>query len=335
MSAGEEDIPKCDLPAKKKPARSPKARASSKSDKKPTRKPARRKPARRKPAAKPAADPAPAWDAKAEAAAAKASALAKQKKAAGPIEAPEGAIVIPGVSKRVRKKPEPPEGVKPHVETAAEKRERAKALREEVRKEEEEAAKAAEKRAREEVARVRAKADRVMNEEVFLDMLLLHADGLTLRQICRMPGMPSRMSFNNYVNCEDEEEAARRIGRLARARELAMDEIADEVVDIVDDGSNDWIERETDGITHYELDREHISRSKLRAETRLKLLAVWDSARYGNKVRHEDADGKPLRGAGMTAGDLAIGLAKLVEAARRNDLSLGEGVIIDQEPREA
>ena len=55
---------------------------------------------------------------------------------------------------------------------------------------------------------------------------------------------------------------------LARARELQAENIADEVVDIADDGQNDWMDRETvKGVI-----REHVQRSRLRVNTRLCLL---------------------------------------------------------------
>ena len=300
---GAPDIPKCDLPARKKPARaaSPKAKGKAKDP--------------------PAASE---WDAAEEARKAREAVAAKSRKK-GLIEAPEGAVVIPGVSKRKRVKPEAP----PVEETREPRKERTARLREEAKALEDSAA----ERARRILDEAKAR-DRVpMTDELFFEMLVLVAGGMTLRQICRMPGMPSRTTFHVYVNCEDQSLAALRSERLARARALGLETIAEAVIDIVDDGSNDWIEREKDGATLVELDREHISRSKLRAEMRLKLLAVWEPTRYGARLTHSDADGQPLRGSGMTASDLAIGLAKLVEAAKRNDLALQPaGVIIDQDP---
>lgn len=222
-----------------------------------------------------------------------------------------------------------PEATIPPVEEKREtKRERTARLREEIKASED----CAEERARKILAEAKSRTMVPMNEELFFDILSLIAQGQTLRQILRMPGMPSRPTFTSYVNCEDQDQARLRFDRLARARALGLEEIAEEVVDIVDDGSNDWIEREKGGATVMELDREHIARSKLRAEMRLKLLAVWEPTRYGARLNHADADGKPLRGNGMTASDLAIGLAKLVEAAKRNDLALPGGVTIDQDP---
>src|SRR5690606_5641563 len=100
----------------------------------------------------------------------------------------------------------------------------------------------------------------------------------------------------------------RRLARYARARRLGFDEIAEEGLEIIDDGSNDYIERERDGVPEIVLDREHIQRSKLRFEGRMKLLAVWDPRRYGDLLKVGDPDGNPLQQKGETSiSDMAIG----------------------------
>lgn len=70
-----------------------------------------------------------------------------------------------------------------------------------------------------------------------------------------------------------------------RAREDGFDALAEETLQIADDDSRDWEPVRTDGvITGIKVDGEHVQRSKLRIETRLKLLAKWDPRRYGDKV---------------------------------------------------
>lgn len=72
---------------------------------------------------------------------------------------------------------------------------------------------------------------------------------------------------------------------IVRSRKAGFDAIALECLDIADNTSNDTKlvgEGETPGCN-----AEWISRSKLRVETRLKLLAKWDPKRYGDKVQTE------------------------------------------------
>ena len=66
---------------------------------------------------------------------------------------------------------------------------------------------------------------------------------------------------------------------------MGFDAIAEECLDIADNASNDWMTREgKDGETSWQVNGEHIQRSKVRIETRLKLLAKWCRQRYGEGI---------------------------------------------------
>lgn len=105
------------------------------------------------------------------------------------------------------------------------------------------------------------------------------ANGVPLREVCRRDGMPNWRTVYDWLEA-DEEFAA----RFARAREVGFDAIAEETLDIADDGTNDWVERKRqDGSIEEVVNSEHIQRSKLRIETRLKLLAKWNPKKYGDK----------------------------------------------------
>lgn len=62
-----------------------------------------------------------------------------------------------------------------------------------------------------------------------------------------------------------------------------FDQLAHECLEIIDDGRNDWVERQaSDGRSlGWQVNTEAILRSKARVDTRLRLLAVWDRAGYG------------------------------------------------------
>jgi hypothetical protein len=72
--------------------------------------------------------------------------------------------------------------------------------------------------------------------------------------------------------------------------------MADEIVEIIDDGRNDWMERldkEGQGIG-WSLNGEHVARSKLRAEKRQWLLSKALPKIYGDKLALTDPDGGAL-----------------------------------------
>jgi transposase-like protein len=107
-------------------------------------------------------------------------------------------------------------------------------------------------------------------------------DGIPLAETCRKLGL-ARSTV--YYWAEKYDDFA---GRIARARVVGFDAIAEETLQIADDATNDWMERNAgeDAPASYVPNGEHISRSKLRIETRLKLLAKWDPKRYGDKLAH-------------------------------------------------
>ncbi len=83
----------------------------------------------------------------------------------------------------------------------------------------------------------------------------------------------------------------------ARARDIGLDVMADEILEISDDGSNDWMERlDKDGeATGLQLNREHVQRSRLRVDTRKWILGKLAPKRYGDKLQHTGDGGGPIR----------------------------------------
>ncbi len=103
--------------------------------------------------------------------------------------------------------------------------------------------------------------------------------GEPLRQICRDEHMPS---WDAVYDWEDKYPELKQ--RIARARERGEEAIAQECFEIADKGTNDWMETNAKDDMGYKLNGEHIQRSKLRIETRLKLLAKWNPRKWGEKV---------------------------------------------------
>jgi len=104
------------------------------------------------------------------------------------------------------------------------------------------------------------------------------SQGEPLRQICRDDRMPAWQTVYGWKAAH--EDFAKRI---AHAREAGFDAIAEECLEIADETAFDTVIGENGDRAN----TEWISRSKLRVETRLKLLAKWDPKRYGDKITQE------------------------------------------------
>jgi hypothetical protein len=112
------------------------------------------------------------------------------------------------------------------------------------------------------------------------------SEGISLREICRQEGMPPWQTVYSWM-----ERDASLVEAIARAREIGYDALAEECLKIADDGTNDYVEGERGP----QLNSEHIQRSKLRIETRLKLLAKWSPKRYGERVQVAGDADSPLK----------------------------------------
>lgn len=108
------------------------------------------------------------------------------------------------------------------------------------------------------------------------------ADARSLRSICCEPDMPSQSTVFRWLS-DDRYSSFRE--QYARAREAQADAIFDEILDIADDGSNDWMERKReDGSVDEAVNHEHIQRSKLRIEARRWMAGKLRPKVYGDKL---------------------------------------------------
>jgi hypothetical protein len=103
------------------------------------------------------------------------------------------------------------------------------------------------------------------------------ARGETLRAICRDEEFPPESTVRRWA-LEDIDGFA---ARYAYARQLGLDAMADQLLEIADDGSNDFT---IDSNGNRVANNEHINRSRLRVDTRKWYLAKLAPKRYGDKV---------------------------------------------------
>jgi hypothetical protein len=109
------------------------------------------------------------------------------------------------------------------------------------------------------------------------------ASGEALRSICRDEGMPE-VSQIMRLRISDPEFAK----QYTHAREMQAEVFGDELVEIVDDGRNDWIEKHgKDGeLKGYEFNGENVARSRLRFDQRRWWMSKVLPKVYGDKIEH-------------------------------------------------
>lgn len=107
------------------------------------------------------------------------------------------------------------------------------------------------------------------------------SEGRTLRDVCRDTGMPAESTVRTWALDDREAFSA----QYARAREIGYHAMADELLEIADDGRNDWVERATDdGKPARTPSPENVQRSRLRVDTRKWLLGKALPKLYGNRL---------------------------------------------------
>ena len=129
-------------------------------------------------------------------------------------------------------------------------------------------------------------------EEIAAEICQRIAEGETLNQICRDEHMPARPTVVGW--CLENREGFS--DRYARARDLQLEHWADEVIDVADDATNDYMEKVNgeDEKSSWALNGEHVQRSRLRIDSRKWLLSKLKPERYGDKLQHTGDKENPI-----------------------------------------
>lgn len=115
------------------------------------------------------------------------------------------------------------------------------------------------------------------------------AAGEALRTVCRDDDMPAASTVFGWLAGSDE-ALKPFMEQYARSRKIQADALVDELLEIADDGTNDWMERRSEaekgaGIgTGWVLNGEHVQRSRLRVDTRKWFASKVYPKMYGDKV---------------------------------------------------
>ena len=105
------------------------------------------------------------------------------------------------------------------------------------------------------------------------------SDGRSLRSICLADDMPAKITILMWLRSKPEFQ-----NQYARAKDESADALADEIIDISDDSTNDYVTRLNYNGPNPErvVDAEHINRSRLRVDTRKWIASKLKPKKYGD-----------------------------------------------------
>lgn len=132
------------------------------------------------------------------------------------------------------------------------------------------------------------------------------ACGESLRSICMDEAMPGMSAVLSWLS--KHEEFAR---QYARAREIQADTLADEILNIADEVSNDYAADENG---NERVNQEAIARSRLRVDARKWLASKLKPKVYGEKIsqEHSGPDGSSIQFLDLSDAELDKRINKLL-----------------------
>lgn len=136
------------------------------------------------------------------------------------------------------------------------------------------------------------------NRAIADKICMMLARGMTLSAISRTEGFPTRLTMRRWV-LRDHDGFKE---RYETAYRLGLDEMADQILDISDDGTRDY-KAGPDG--RQVPDQDHIQRAKLRVDSRKWLLSRRLPKEFGERVQQEVSgpDGGPIQSITLTTDD--------------------------------
>jgi hypothetical protein len=121
----------------------------------------------------------------------------------------------------------------------------------------------------------------IFNKKLGSNICKRIAEGESLRTIVKDEDMPSASSICRWLLDEDKKEFWE---QYEKARNVQAELMFDELLEIADDGTNDWVEKQYADKVVEVIDSEHIQRSRLRVDTRKWYLSKVLPKKFGDKI---------------------------------------------------
>jgi len=101
------------------------------------------------------------------------------------------------------------------------------------------------------------------------------SSGMSLRTACKQKNMPDCATVFSWMRKFPEF-----LKQYEKAKEESADALAEEILDIADDSTNDWIELNGKVVA----DKEHVQRSRLRVDARKWIASKLKPKKYGDST---------------------------------------------------
>jgi len=123
----------------------------------------------------------------------------------------------------------------------------------------------------------------IYTEDLVNEICALFAEGKSMRSICAIEGMPSKQTLFNWFRTREGF-----LDQYTRAKEESAEAFSEDILDIADDSTNDYITKQNNDGEEYEVvNHENIQRSKLRIDSRKWLASKLKPKKYGDKIQTE------------------------------------------------
>jgi hypothetical protein len=129
-----------------------------------------------------------------------------------------------------------------------------------------------------------------ITDEIFYEICERMVDGESVRTICKDDHMPTVSGILKFLSSNPTH-----VEQYTRAMQMRADAMFEEILDISDDGSNDYMLRNADDPTSIVLNGEHVQRSKLRVDSRKWALGRMNPKKYGEKTFIGGVEDAPVK----------------------------------------
>ena len=120
-----------------------------------------------------------------------------------------------------------------------------------------------------------AKGHTKCTQDIANNVLAEISKGISLSKACKHLDL-NYSTVWNWINDEDNKY----FDNSLRVYEAGCDALADECIDIADEKSSDSVELEDGRVV---VNNEVIQRSRLRIDTRMRLIGKWNKSKYGDR----------------------------------------------------